>query len=85
MMDRQRLFTQLKLHEGVEQKAYLCSAGYITIGVGRNLEDRGLSDAEIEFLLDNDVIIVENELDQSVPMVERHVRNPSTCAGRHGL
>jgi len=67
MMDRQRLFTQLKLHEGVEQKAYLCSAGYITIGVGRNLEDRGLSDAEIEFLLDNDVIIVENELTKAFP------------------
>lgn len=67
MMDRKRLFEQLKLHEGVEKKAYLCPAGYITVGVGRNLEDRGLSDAEIEFLLDNDVVIVENELDKAFP------------------
>lgn len=66
-MDRKRLFEQLKLHEGVETKAYLCPAGYITVGVGRNLEDRGLSDAEIEFLLDNDVVIVENELDKAFP------------------
>lgn len=66
-MDRKRLFAQLKLHEGVEEKAYLCPAGYITVGVGRNLEDRGLSEAEIEFLLDNDVVIVENELDKAFP------------------
>jgi Phage-related lysozyme (muraminidase) len=61
-MDRQRLCQQLRLHEGVEHKPYKCTAGYLTIGVGRNLEDRGLSDDEIDFLLDNDVQIVVDEL-----------------------
>jgi lysozyme len=61
-MDRQRLFTQLRLHEGVEHKPYKCTAGYLTIGVGRNIEERGLSDDEIDFLLDNDIEIVVNEL-----------------------
>jgi lysozyme len=29
--------------------------GRLTCGVGRNLEDKGLDDAEIDFLLDNDI------------------------------
>ena len=49
-MDRQRLFAQLRLHEGVERKPYQCTAGYLTIGVGRNIEERGLSDDEIDSL-----------------------------------
>ena len=61
-MDRQRLFTQLRLHEGVEHKPYKCTAGYLTIGVGRNLDDRGLSDDEIDFMLDNDIAVVVDEL-----------------------
>lgn len=36
---------------------YEDSLGIITIAVGRNLEDRGLSDDEIEYLLANDLSI----------------------------
>lgn len=61
-MDRQRLFTQLRLHEGVEHKPYKCTAGYLTIGVGRNIEERGLSDDEIDYILSNDVNIATDEL-----------------------
>jgi lysozyme len=61
-VDRQRLFTQLRLHEGVEHKPYKCTAGYLTIGVGRNIEERGLSDDEIDYILQNDVNIVTDEL-----------------------
>ena len=61
-MDKQRLFTQLRLHEGVEHKPYKCTAGYLTIGVGRNIEERGLSDDEIDYILSNDVDIVIDEL-----------------------
>ena len=64
-MDKQRLFQQLRLHEGVEQFPYRCTAGYLTIGVGRNIEERGLSDDEIDFMLDNDISIVINELGDS--------------------
>ena len=35
----------------------------MTIAVGRNLEDRGLSEDEIDYLLANDIQIVDNELD----------------------
>ena len=61
-MNKQRLFTQLRLHEGVEHKPYKCTAGYLTIGVGRNIEERGLSDDEIDYILSNDVDIVIDEL-----------------------
>ena len=61
-MDRKRLFAQLRLHEGAETKPYQCTAGYLTIGVGRNIEERGLSDDEIDYILNNDVNIATDEL-----------------------
>jgi len=61
-MDRSRLTEQLRLHEGVEHKPYKCTAGYLTIGVGRNIEERGLSDDEINYILNNDINIVVDEL-----------------------
>jgi len=63
-MDYTRLIAQLRKHEGVEHKPYTDTVGKLTIGVGRNLDDRGLSDHEIDFLLQNDIQLVEEELDQ---------------------
>ena len=37
-----QLIEMLKLHEGVRPKVYMCSAGYETIGVGRNIAESGL-------------------------------------------
>jgi lysozyme len=54
-MDIDRLITQLKVHEGVRDKVYLDTEGIETIGVGRNLRDRGLSEDEINYLLENDI------------------------------
>ena len=53
---------QLILHEGLELKPYRCSAGKLTIGVGRNLEDKGISRGEALFLLRNDIKEVEQAL-----------------------
>jgi lysozyme len=54
----------IKRHEGVKSKVYLCSAGYETIGVGRNISESGLglSDNEIDYLLQNDIERVKEEL-----------------------
>lgn len=55
----------LKRHEGVRTHAYKCSAGYITVGAGRNLDPVGgigLSEAEIDLLLANDIARVDQEL-----------------------
>lgn len=45
----------LKLHEGYRQKPYHCTAGKLTVGYGRNLDDVGLSVEESEYLLKNDI------------------------------
>ena len=89
--DRGALIDQLILHEGLELKVYKDSLGIDTIGVGRNLEDRGISDGELmfmhmmradiydvgitegnaRFLLSNDIDIVEKELLDAHPCIER--------------
>ena len=66
-MDHAKLIAQLRLHEGVEHKPYTDTVGKLTIGVGRNLDDRGLSEDEIDYLLQNDIGIVEEELTQWWP------------------
>lgn len=53
MLDK--LVAQLKLHEGVKLKPYRCTAGKLTIGVGRNLDDVGISMEEADLLLKNDI------------------------------
>jgi lysozyme len=49
------LLEQLESHEGRRHHVYFDSLGVPTIGVGRNIRDKGLSDDEIDYLLMNDV------------------------------
>lgn len=59
------LVAQLKRHEGVKKFCYLCPAGFETIGVGRNISENnglGLSDDEIDYLLQNDIKRCKQEL-----------------------
>jgi len=60
----EQLREMLRRHEGVRSFVYLCSEGYETIGVGRNIADSGLglSDDEVDYLLDNDIKRVREEL-----------------------
>ena len=89
--NREKLIDQLILHEGLELKVYKDTLGIDTIGVGRNLEDRGITDGELmhmnllreeihttgiteedaRFLLGNDIDIVERELLDAHPCMER--------------
>lgn len=45
----------LKLHEGVRLKPYTDSVGKLTIGSGRNLDDKGITQEESDYLLSNDI------------------------------
>jgi len=63
----ERLKNQLILHEDLRLKPYRCTAGKLTIGVGRNLEDRGISKREALYLLDNDIEEVSAELSRRLP------------------
>lgn len=53
--DRDALRQQLIAHEGLRLRPYVDSVGKITIGVGRNLSDKGISEAEARQFLDADI------------------------------
>ncbi len=65
----ERLIEMLKRHEGVRSHVYLCSAGYETIGVGRNISNTGMGlfDDEVDYLLENDIARVIKELSSEYP------------------
>lgn len=50
-----RLTQMLIRHEGLRLKPYNDSVGKLTIGVGRNLEDIGITESEAMGLLKNDI------------------------------
>ena len=54
-------------HEGLKLKPYICPAGKLTIGVGRNIEDNGISEDEAMYLLENDIKRCESELREIFP------------------
>jgi lysozyme len=66
----QNLIEMLKRHEGEvvtngRHLIYKCPAGFWTIGIGRNVDVNGglgLSDAEVDFLLEGDIARVIKEL-----------------------
>ena len=47
---KEKLIELLVKHEGERLTAYDCPAGYPTIGVGRNLQTKGLTKAECDYL-----------------------------------
>ena len=54
-MNQEKLIAQLKIDEGFRGKPYRCTAGKLTIGFGRNLDDVGASVAESEMMLSVDL------------------------------
>ena len=52
---RDLMIAQLRLHEGERLFPYKCTAGRLTIGVGRNLDDRGITAEESAYLLGHDI------------------------------
>jgi lysozyme len=71
MIDRAAMTRQLRLHEGLRLKPYRCTAGKLTIGIGRNLEDRGITFEEAAYLLANDIAAEERELLRALPWVAK--------------
>jgi lysozyme len=63
-MDTQQLREQLERHEGLRLKPYKDTVGKLTIGIGRNLDDKGISREEAFTLLDNDIAEVVRQLEQ---------------------
>jgi len=68
-----KLIDTLKRHEGVKHFAYRDSLGILTIGCGRNISSSpinkgiGISDDEIDFMLQNDIERTIKELSREYP------------------
>lgn len=62
-----KLAYQLILHEGIRFKPYRDSVGKLTIGIGRNLDDKGITREEALYLFENDVKEKTAELDRYLP------------------
>ncbi len=56
-------------HEGLRLLPYTDSVGKLTIGVGRNLTDNGISEPEAMLLLANDIAMAREELERTFPFV----------------
>lgn len=65
------LMDQLHRHEGLRLHPYRCTAGKLTIGIGRNLEDVGITAVEADVLLANDLIRVVEDLRRNYSAFDR--------------
>jgi len=54
----------IKRHEGYREKPYRCTAGKLTIGWGHNLDDRGISIAVADLMLNEDICVAYKDLRQ---------------------
>jgi lysozyme len=62
--DRKKLATQMISEEDERLRLYPDSKGKLTIGIGRNVEDRGISKDESRYLFWNDIAAVEDVLNK---------------------
>lgn len=63
---------QIKRHEGLSLKPYKCTMGALTIGYGRNLDSRGVTAAEAQQMLLNDLSEVSERLTSTWPDILSH-------------
>lgn len=79
---------ELKVDEGVRSRPYSdktgkthvsTDGGKLTIGVGRNIEDRGLPEEIIEALLRIDILEAEKIAKRLFPDFESYSRNRRAC------
>jgi lysozyme len=66
-MNTDLLKDELVRDEGLKLKPYRCTAGKLTIGVGRNLDDVGISASEAMLLLEHDINRVIAKLSYHLP------------------
>lgn len=66
-MPIENIYEQLRRDEGVRTFPYRDTRGLLTIGVGRNLNSKGLTDEEIDHLLENDIREITLEANGKLP------------------
>ena len=66
-MDNSKLADELRTDEGLRLFPYQDTVGKMTIGIGRNLTDVGISLDEAKYLLNNDIDKVVKQLNIKLP------------------
>lgn len=61
------LVAMLTRHEGIRLRPYRDTVGKLTIGIGRNLDDVGISADEARLLCANDIERAQEGLDSALP------------------
>lgn len=61
------LIEQIIRHEGLELKPYRCTSNKLTIGIGRNLDDVGITEDEAKYLLMNDLARIAKQVAKMMP------------------
>ena len=61
------LKSEIERDEGLKLRMYRDTVGLWTIGIGRNIEQRGITREEALFLLNTDIDICEADLDRNAP------------------
>jgi len=61
-MNRLKVQEMLIAHEGMRFTPYRCTAGKLTIGVGRSLDTKGITKEEAIMLLNNDISECKRDL-----------------------
>lgn len=64
---RQKLKSLLVHHESYRQFPYTDSTGHLSVGIGRNLSNRGISPEEALALLDDDIQYFGSKLNSLLP------------------
>jgi len=67
---KRKLRNLLLLEEGYKGDVYTDTTGNLTIGIGRNLSDRGISMDEALVLLDNDIAYFSGRLSHMLPFFD---------------
>jgi lysozyme len=66
-MDMERLQQTLIKHEALKLMPYRCSSDCLTIGVGRNLDDKGISERVAMIMLNEDIEDAISDLTRNLP------------------
>jgi lysozyme len=61
-VNKTSLIQSIQGSEGLRLTVYRCPANKLSIGYGRNLEDKGISKTEANLMLENDVLDINNIL-----------------------
>lgn len=65
-MDLNKLKISIEKHESLKLKPYECPKGKLTIGYGRNLDDRGITQNEAKVMLERDLLDTKLELEDKI-------------------